>query len=58
MNSEHRFYFTPVNTDYQGHVSFHDEAIKARKSGFYYRAPVAHEWHFDNVGLEVVHDLV
>ncbi len=39
----------PVNTDDNGHISFHDEAIKARKSGFYYRAPVAHEWHFDEV---------
>jgi len=37
-----------VNTDLQGHISLHDEAIVVRRNGRYYRAAVVHEWHFDD----------
>jgi len=37
-----------VNTDFQGHISLHDESIVVRRNGRYYRAAVAHEWHFDD----------
>jgi len=40
--------FGEVNTDNEGHISLHDEAIVVRKNGRYYRAAVAHEWHFDD----------
>jgi len=47
----HMFYdgeYAQVSTDYQGHISFHDEAITIASDGRYYRAAVAHEWHFDD----------
>jgi len=37
-----------VNTDFDGHLSLHDEAIVVNRNGRYYRAAVAHEWHFDD----------
>jgi len=40
--------FEEVNTDNEGHLSLHDEAIVVIKNGRYYRAAVAHEWHFDD----------
>jgi len=39
--------YAEVNTDSDGHLSLHDENIVVRKNGRYYRAAVAHEWHFD-----------